>query len=87
MGPHPGAPQHGQHLDEVVFNRVAGGSGSRSDPQLIEDGSDMRVDRRQTHHQAFGHLRISQPLSQQAQHFHLPSRQSRGRTGGLLRRS
>ena len=53
-----------QFLYEVVLDRKACGSTAGIDPQLIEDGSDMRVDRRQAHYQLFGDLGIGQPLCQ-----------------------
>ena len=54
------SPQRGQLLDEVVLNRIARGRTAGSDPQLVEDGRDMRADRRQTHHQLLGDLGIGQ---------------------------
>jgi len=61
MNSHQGdAPQRGQRLDEMVLNRIARGSTAGSDSQLVEDGRDMCADRRQTHHQPLGDLRIGQ---------------------------
>lgn len=61
MSTHQGdASRRGQGSDEVVLKGIACGGGSGSDSQLIENGRDMCADRRQTHHQPLGHLRIGQ---------------------------
>ncbi len=59
-----GASQHRRLLHEVVLDRIAGGCAAGIDPQLIEDGSHMRVDGRQAHHQSFGNLSIGQSFGQ-----------------------
>ena len=59
-----GPPQGGLLLHEVMFYGIAGGSTTGSDPQLIEDGSDMGTDRGKTDHQAFGDLGIGQAFGQ-----------------------
>src|SRR5215470_6269369 len=79
------APQRSQGSDEVVLNRIARGSGSRSDPQLVEDGGDMRADCRQAHYQPLGDLRIGQPFGQQAQDLTFSPGQESLSGGGRLR--
>jgi hypothetical protein len=51
-------------LGEVMLDRRARGSTAGRDAQFIEDGSDMRVDRRQAHPQSLGDLGIGQPGGQ-----------------------
>lgn len=58
------APEPGELLDEVMFYGVAGGSTTRIDLQLIEDGSHMGADRRQANRESFGDLGIGQPFRQ-----------------------
>ena len=64
--PKPGwsAKERDERSDEVLFYCIARGSAAGIDPQLIEDGSHMRVDRRQAHHQLFGDLGIGQSFGQ-----------------------
>jgi len=60
----------------VVFDGIAGGSGSGGDPDLAVNRSQVGIDGAGTDDQAFGYLLIGQALCHDAQHLDLPGRQS-----------
>ena len=60
------------HSDELVFDGVAGGGGSRVDLNLVEDGAHMSLHGAWTDYQTLSHCSITQAKSDQAQHFHFP---------------
>ena len=71
-------------LEQVVLNGRAGGGGTRGDVELAIKGGGMAVDGARTDHQVLGDLRVGPPLSYQAQHRDLASRQASRKDDGLL---
>ncbi len=60
------------HLEELVFEGKEGGSMARGNTQFAIDGAQMRIDGAWADDQGVSHLRIGQPLCDQAQHLLLP---------------
>src|SRR5215469_3838809 len=66
--------------NQVAFDSKACGSRPRADPELVVNGSEMRVDRAQANDKVFCHLGIGQACCHQPQDLHFAGRQS-GRIG------
>ena len=60
----------------MVFDGVAGRSGSGGDPDLTINRGQVRIDGARTDDQALGYLLIGQALCYHAQHLNLPGRQT-----------
>ena len=58
-----------------MFDGIARGAGSRGDPDLAVNRSQVGIDSAGTDDQAFGYLLISQALCHDSQHLDLPGRQ------------
>ena len=57
----------------MVFDREAGGSRPRTNPELVVNGGEMRVDGAQAYDKVFCHLGIGQACCHQPQDLHFAS--------------
>src|SRR5207249_6523561 len=64
-------------LDEAAANRQQGGLGAVTDPQLLQDVADVRLDRLLRKRQPAGDLLVGKALGQQTQHIAFARREVR----------